>query len=209
MDEIYLCSSSELKLQHYQAFFAGLNKKIIKISMDLPEVQETDVLKVVYEKLKIAMQLTPLRPIIVDDVGLEIEGLMGFPGALLKPILSLGKMELMKKLSESQFTPFSQVKAKLLCAIAISKLSQSDQSLVDSYLQKNECVYLGEMKGLLNFSKLEFLNDTDTTRCFYPLINEINNINHYSEQNISEMLDWTKAYSHRFNALKKLQELTP
>lgn len=59
------------------------------VSIDLEEIQETQLEKVALHKLEQAYEITK-KPVIIDDVGLYIEEWNGFPGPLIKWILSAG-----------------------------------------------------------------------------------------------------------------------
>lgn len=59
-------------------------------AVDLPELQELDLLAILRQKTREAYRHLG-RPVIVDETGLELEGLNGFPGPLIKWLLkSLG-----------------------------------------------------------------------------------------------------------------------
>lgn len=62
---------------------------LIVVSVDLEEIQDTQLEKVALHKLKQAYELTK-KPVIIDDVGLYIEEWNGFPGPLIKWILKAG-----------------------------------------------------------------------------------------------------------------------
>ena len=55
-------------------------------SVDLPEIQDLDLLAILRAKTEEAYRLL-LRPVIVDETGLELAGLNGFPGPLIKWLL--------------------------------------------------------------------------------------------------------------------------
>ena len=77
---ITLVSGNENKIKEFQQI---LGIELDNIDIDLPEIQSTDVMEVAKEKLKEAMKHIK-GPCIVDDSGLHIDNLNGFPGALIK-----------------------------------------------------------------------------------------------------------------------------
>jgi non-canonical purine NTP pyrophosphatase (RdgB/HAM1 family) len=78
---ITLVSGNPGKIKEFKEIL-GLELKTIDI--DLPEIQSTDVKEVAREKLKTAMRELKNKPCIIDDSGLHINSLNGFPGALIK-----------------------------------------------------------------------------------------------------------------------------
>jgi|AP58_3_1055460.scaffolds.fasta_scaffold01157_9 XTP/dITP diphosphohydrolase len=78
---ITLVSGNPGKIKEFKEIL-GLELKTIDI--DLPEIQSTDVKEVAREKLKTAMKELKNKPCIIDDSGLHINRLNGFPGALIK-----------------------------------------------------------------------------------------------------------------------------
>lgn len=156
-------------------------------ALNLPELQSIEPTEVVRAKLDLARSLTPLRPLIVDDVGLRIPALRGFPGALLKPILELGGLRLLRDLSFAHLKE-QRIDAEFVCAIAMDDGA-------------NITVQEGAMKGHLDFSNEIFIDDMTTPRCFYPDGSE------KSLANLS-LNDGARAFQHRFNALKKLPSLS-
>jgi non-canonical purine NTP pyrophosphatase (RdgB/HAM1 family) len=77
---ITLVSGNENKIKEFQQI---LGLKLKTIDIDLPEIQSTNVMEVAKEKLKEAMKHIK-GPCIIDDSGLHIDKLNGFPGALIK-----------------------------------------------------------------------------------------------------------------------------
>lgn len=56
-------------------------------ALDLPEIQSLDLLEVVRDKAAAAVRRLG-RPVLVEDTGLELAGLGGFPGPLVRWMLS-------------------------------------------------------------------------------------------------------------------------
>jgi XTP/dITP diphosphohydrolase len=56
------------------------------VALSTPEIQSTDESAVAIDKAKKAYKIVK-RPLLVEDVGLHLDCLKGFPGALIKPLL--------------------------------------------------------------------------------------------------------------------------
>ncbi len=186
MKPLYVNTTSAIKLKHFTEHFSQTGWEIKPLALDIPELQTIEPEKVALAKLEIALKLTPLRPLLVDDVGLEVPSLLGFPGAFLKPVLELGGLRLLRDLLSSRLTNQS-VKAQLVCAIAIDT-------------GKKSFIRVGRMDGQLDFSNESFLDDKQTIRCFYP---------DGHNQSIFELqkLDNALGFQHRFKALSEVTSL--
>lgn len=64
-----------------------LGRSIESIAVDLPEIQSLDLATVLAAKADEAARHTAGRPFVVEETGLELEGLNGFPGPLVKWML--------------------------------------------------------------------------------------------------------------------------
>jgi inosine/xanthosine triphosphate pyrophosphatase family protein len=187
--KLYISSTSKIKLQHFRDYFKNRNIEIIPLPLEIPEIQAIAPEEVVAAKLKLAESLTNLRPLVVDDVGLNVPSLQGFPGALLKPILELGQLHLLRNLLSSQLQ-INKVDAIFECAIGFSGTSHGSTT-------NSPIILKGQMQGHLNFSDTTFLNDRQTYRYFYPF-KESESV--YELQSV----DMTRAFRHRFLAMQKL-----
>lgn len=78
--EIVFVTSNQNKVREAEQI---LGMKLESISADVPEIQAIQVREVVEDKAKAAYEKIR-RPLIVEDTGLYIESLNGFPGALIK-----------------------------------------------------------------------------------------------------------------------------
>lgn len=63
-----------------------LSRKVIWIAVDLPEIQSNDLLEVLEAKAREAWRRLR-RPLVVEETGLELSALRGFPGPLVKWML--------------------------------------------------------------------------------------------------------------------------
>lgn len=180
MKTLYLASGSAHKRRQYEHFLAPLGYGIVPCVLDLPEFQSMDVEEVAVQKLQFAKARTTHAPLIVDDTGVEIEGLNGFPGALVGPILKRGKVGLIAKLCAGVLEN-NRVAASVWTCVAIQK--------GDTYVKG-----LGELKGTLDFSDASRFNDPDLMGVFYLDGHDI-------PQN--EMQDDKLFYAHRFTALEE------
>tara|TARA_A100000164_G_C21890223_1_gene764970 strand:+ start:1052 stop:1600 length:549 start_codon:yes stop_codon:yes gene_type:complete len=79
---IIFLTGNKNKLKEVQDVI-GDSIKITNNDLDLPEIQSTDVLEVVKDKLDAAIKILK-KPCMVDDSGLHFDKLNQFPGALIK-----------------------------------------------------------------------------------------------------------------------------
>ncbi len=79
---IYFITSNEGKFNEALRLLPNLKK----LSIDLPEIQELDSRVIIKEKLFEALKISN-DEFIVDDTGLHLECLNGFPGPLIKWLL--------------------------------------------------------------------------------------------------------------------------
>ena len=82
-----------------------LNKHGITVTQKItstPEIQSLDVGEVALQKAK-QLSYTIKTPFIVEDSGLYIDALNGFPGALMKPVLdTIGIQDLLRMLPDGE-----------------------------------------------------------------------------------------------------------
>ncbi len=69
-----------------------LGASLDRTTIDLPEIQAATTMQVALEKAKVAYGLLK-RPVIVEDVGIELKALGGFPGPFIKYWEKLGGLE--------------------------------------------------------------------------------------------------------------------
>jgi non-canonical purine NTP pyrophosphatase (RdgB/HAM1 family) len=74
-------TASDDKIREAEAM---LGVPLSRASLDLPEVQGTDVMVVAGEKARLAWEALERRPAMVDDTGLAFHAWSGLPGALVK-----------------------------------------------------------------------------------------------------------------------------
>lgn len=80
--ELTLITGNKNKVREFSQIL-GNDYTINNIKIDLEEIQSTDVRKVVSHKLQQAYQQLK-KPVLVEDTGIHIQSLNGFPGALVK-----------------------------------------------------------------------------------------------------------------------------
>ena len=86
--------------------------KVKRKELRTMEIQSTDVKQVISTKAKQAKESVK-KPFIIEDSGLSIQKLNGFPGALLKPVMdALGDKKLLK-LIEGESNRRAEVKSIL------------------------------------------------------------------------------------------------
>ncbi len=83
--QLYFVSSNMNKFFELRALIRG-DVRIDAKSVEVPEIQSLDVAEVARDKAEKAYKLVRM-PLIVEDTGLYIKALGGFPGALVKWIL--------------------------------------------------------------------------------------------------------------------------
>jgi len=81
--EVYFVTSSNEKVREAEEI---LGIKLKQIKLNLKEIQSLDVKEVATDKARRAFSIIK-KPVIVEDTGLYIESLNGFPGALIKWVL--------------------------------------------------------------------------------------------------------------------------
>ncbi len=75
-----LVTSNENKWREAQRI---LGRELERVSLDLPELQLLTVADVAKEKARVAFELLR-RPLVVEDAGIELAALGGFPGPFIK-----------------------------------------------------------------------------------------------------------------------------
>ena len=81
--KVYFVTSNRNKFREVECM---LGSELVMKPLDIPEVQAVEVKEVVTEKAKRAYEKIE-KPLIVEDTGLYINALNGFPGALTKWML--------------------------------------------------------------------------------------------------------------------------
>ena len=84
LDDLVFVTSNAGKLREAAAV---LGRELDHLDLDLPEIQTLDLAEVVRDKARRAWQATE-RPVLVEDTGLELRALGGFPGPLVRWLLA-------------------------------------------------------------------------------------------------------------------------
>ncbi len=92
--KLFFVSGNETKVKEAQHI---LGFPIHIASIDLPEIQESDIEKIVTQKVIDAYEEVK-NPVLVDDVGVYISAWNGFPGPLLKFLIKAGGNSLILKM---------------------------------------------------------------------------------------------------------------
>ena len=82
-------TSNEHKWREAQVI---LGRSLDRITLELPEIQAPTTMEVALEKAKVAYALLK-RPVIIEDAGVELSALGGFPGPFIKFWEKLGGLE--------------------------------------------------------------------------------------------------------------------
>jgi non-canonical purine NTP pyrophosphatase (RdgB/HAM1 family) len=84
LDDLVFVTSNLGKIREAEAV---LGRSLNHGELDLPELQTLDLMEVVRGKAKTAWERLE-RPVLVEDTGLELAGLGGFPGPLVRWLLA-------------------------------------------------------------------------------------------------------------------------
>ena len=184
MKKIYFVTSSSTKLKHFNDFFNQYGIIVEKIEVDLPEIQSLDIVDVCKKKIMLALKHTDKNNItIIDDTGLYIDDLKGFPGALIRPILDTGGLSLLNKITEG-------VQSE-------DKVDATFKTSIVAHVKGKYIYGNGSLPGVLNFQHPELKSLSYCSHVFYP---EGENLSlHELHRTIGE-----RAYKHRQDALANL-----
>lgn len=130
LDKITFVTGNKSKAREVQRI---LNVPIEIIDTELDEIQEIDLEKVAYHKLNQAYEIVK-KPVMIDDVSMEIDAWNSFPGPLIKWMLKAGNGEasvLLKMLGDGKNR---KAKAKLA---------------VGFHDGKNPHIFIGEARGAI------------------------------------------------------------
>ena len=78
--KIYFVTGNKNKLKEVQMIMP----EVESLELDLPEIQELDHKKVVEYKLNEAKKYKPGLNLMVEDLSVEVDGMNGLPGPLIK-----------------------------------------------------------------------------------------------------------------------------
>ncbi len=175
--KLYFATSNKHKIEEFREFLGPRSIEVEPIDMELPEIRHTDVSEVALEKAKYATEKTG-KAVIVEDSGLYIDALKGFPGAYsafawktigLKGILSLMRNE-------------ENRSAKFVSAIAIAEPGAEPK------------VFVGEEQGTLT-REIRGTSGFGYDPIFIP---------EGYDKTHAEDIEIKRKVSHRVSALEKL-----
>lgn len=176
MNDIIFITGNENKLREAEQI---LGIKIVSKKLDLKEIQDVDLEEVIKDKLRSAYK-TIKKPVMVEDTGLFLNALNGFPGALIKQLIGRVGREGIVKLLEG----FDDKSVVAKCAVGFTRDG------------KDLKVFIGEIEGLIVNPKGESGFGWDPI--FQPK---------GYEKTFAEMSSEEKnAISHRYKALKKFKD---
>lgn len=157
-------------------------KKLIpnikRVELDLPEIQELDLKKIIKEKLKSAKKQIK-GPIVCEDVSLEINALNKFPGPLVKWFLKKISNDEIYKLIKN----YEDNSVNIIC-------------LVGFFDGKKDYYFKGEIKAKIVKPRGE------NGFGFDPIIIPLTSSKTFAEMSKQEK----NLLSHRYKAFKKLKE---
>lgn len=106
MKELTFVSGNDVKAEQLRRH---LPITILREKVDLPEIQSLDVLEVVADKALRAYEILKC-PVLVEDFSMQLKGLNGFPGPLLKWFTSsLSGAEICKMLDGKSRAAIAQI----------------------------------------------------------------------------------------------------
>lgn len=176
MNNIIFITGNEHKVREARQI---LGVDIVSKNLDIKEIQDVDLEGVIKDKLRNAYKLTK-SPVMVEDTGLFLNALNGFPGALIKQLLGrIGRDGIVKVLEG-----FNDKSVIAKCAVGFTKDG------------KDLKVFIGEAEGLIVSPRGESGFGWDPI--FQPK---------GYEKTFAEMSSEEKNnISHRYKALKKFKE---
>lgn len=111
LDDLVFVTSNAGKLREAEAV---LGRVLDHCDLDLPEIQSLDLREVVRDKAGRAARRLG-RPVLVEDTGLELAGLGGFPGPLVRWVLASVGAEGIARMAQAFGDPGATARC-LLCA---------------------------------------------------------------------------------------------
>lgn len=91
----------------------ALGREIEAVEVDLPEIQGLDLLEILQQKAEVAWEIVQ-RPLVVEEAGLELLALNGFPGPLVKWMLEAVGAEGVAKTAHALGDPRAVARCALL-----------------------------------------------------------------------------------------------
>ena len=91
----------------------ALGKEIEAVEVDLPEIQSLDLLEILQGKAEAAWEMVR-RPLVVEEAGLDLVALNGFPGPLVKWMLTAVGAEGIAKTAHALGDPRALARCALL-----------------------------------------------------------------------------------------------
>jgi XTP/dITP diphosphohydrolase len=91
----------------------ALGMEIEAVEVDLPEIQALDLLEVLQQKAEVAWEIVR-RPLVVEEAGLDLLALNGFPGPLVKWMLEAVGAEGIAKTAHALGDPRAVARCALL-----------------------------------------------------------------------------------------------
>jgi non-canonical purine NTP pyrophosphatase (RdgB/HAM1 family) len=110
-ENLVFVTSNPNKLREAEAV---LGRPLESCDLDLPEIQSLDLVEVVRDKAATAARRLG-RPVLVEDTGLELAGLGGFPGPLVRWVLASVGAEGIARMARAFGDPGATARC-LLCA---------------------------------------------------------------------------------------------
>ncbi len=176
MNNIIFITGNENKLREAKQI---LEVEIVSEKLDIREIQDVDLGEVIKDKLMHAYKLIK-KPVMVEDTGLFLNALNGFPGALIKQLLGRVGREGIVKLLEG----FDDKSVVAKCAVGFTKDG------------KDLKVFIGEAEGLIVSPRGESGFGWD------PIFQPEGYDKTFAEMGSEEK----NSISHRFKALKKFKD---
>ncbi len=105
--ELFFATSNDNKVEEFRHALKDFDLKIKRLNVDVPEIDDDDVESVAEKKARDSFEASGVdSPVMVEDSGLYVESLNGFPGSMsgffIKKCGEDGLLKLMKELDNRQ-----------------------------------------------------------------------------------------------------------
>ena len=160
--KIHFVSTNNDKIQNYKSRLENEGFDVKIINLEIPESRDLQPVDVANKKLEYVCKKTKKRPIFVEDRGVEIENLNGFPGSFVKVISNL--------LTWKTLSKFVKTGDEIKIVYAITLLDEDGKTVNFS----------GEERGLIKTNPNQNINNLKDIFCHYKFphktLNELDDI---------------------------------
>lgn len=154
MTQFALATSSKRKQMHFAVLAEKHGITVVLVAPPTIELQDMSVSATARKKAEELALRDESLPVLVDDFGVEVDALNGFPGALVRPILDQGGLALLEQVTVAA-AENRRVRCKLQAAVAMVVGG-------DIYVEE------GRLPGWLDFGLVEPRAAKAVTDVFFP-----------------------------------------